>query len=125
MATVSPACAGFNVSVAVLVTPPKEAETVTAVEVVTELVVTVKVVLVAPAGTLTLAGTLAAAELSESATTTPPEGAAPLSVTVPCEELPPVTLAGLSASVESVTGAGGGGGAAGCTLSDAVLLAPL
>jgi hypothetical protein len=90
-------------------------------------VVTVKVALVAPAATVTLAGTVAAAVLlPESVTTAPPEGAAPVSVTVPCEELPPVTLVGLSVRVESVTlGGGGGGGGAGCTLSSAALLTPL
>ena len=123
MLIVSTACAGVTVSVAVLVMPPYEALMVTGVEVVTDLVVTVKVALVAPAATLTLAGTVAAAVLLlESVTTAPPEGAAPVSVTVPCEELPPVTLAGLSASVESVTGAGGDG--AGCTVSNAVLVTP-
>jgi hypothetical protein len=40
---------------------------------------------------------------------------------VPVEELPPVTLAGLTESDERV----GGGGAAGVTLSDAVFVTPL
>src|SRR2546425_195378 len=65
----------------------------------TALVLTVKVVLVAPAGTVTLEGTLAAAGLLlERATCAPPVGAGPLSVTVPVEEFPPVTLVGFSES---------------------------
>ena len=88
--------AGFTVSAVVRDAPLYDAVIVTAVEVVTLLVVTVKVLLVAPAGTVTLAGTDAALELSESETTAPPLGAAALSVTVPVEELPPVTLVGLT-----------------------------
>ncbi len=90
---------------------------VTAVEVVTVLVLTVKVAVVAPAATVTLAGTVATAVLLlESVTTAPPEGAAPLSVTVPCEELPPVTLLGFSASEETMI--------EGVTVSEAVWVAP-
>ncbi len=74
-------------------------------EVATALVVTVKVALVAPAATVTLAGTVATAVLLlERLTVAPPLGAAPLSVTVPCEELPPVTLLGFSVSEERVGG---------------------
>ena len=51
----------------------------------TEVVVTVKFRLVAPAGTVTLAGTAVAPELSDSDTTAPPLGAAPVRVTVPVE----------------------------------------
>jgi len=44
---------------------------------------------------VTLAGAAATAVFPlESATDAPPEGAAPLSVTVPVEELPPVALVG-------------------------------
>ena len=83
-------------------------------------VFTVKVALVLPAGTVTLEGTLAAPLLLESVTCAPPAGAPPLSVTVPVEELPPATLVGFSPSEASV----GGGGAAGVTASEAVLVAP-
>jgi len=41
-----------------------------------------------------------------SETCAPLEGAAPLSVTVPVEEFPPVTLAGFRETEERVTGAG-------------------
>ena len=77
---------------------------VTAVEALTTLVLTVKVALVAPAATVTLEGTRAAfVLLLESATCAPPVGAGPLRVTVPVDEFPPATLAGFTASDESVT----------------------
>src|SRR5258706_272127 len=67
----------------------------------TALVLTVNEALAAPAATTTLAGTLAAAVLLlERAIDAPPTGAGPLSVTVPVEEFPPVTLVGLSESEE-------------------------
>ncbi len=80
---------------------------VTEVDVATALVVTVKVALVAPAGTVTLAGTVAAVVLLlERLTPAPPAGAAPLSVTVPCEEFLPTTLVGFSVSDDTVVGEG-------------------
>src|SRR2546427_4201225 len=80
---------------------------VTEVVVDTGLVLTVKVALVALPGTVTLAGTLATPGLLlDRLTTAPPLGAGPLSVTVPVEELPPVTLVGLRLSDESVGGSG-------------------
>src|SRR5258705_218130 len=80
---------------------------VTVVEAATALVLTVNVAMVAPAATVTLDGTVAAAVLLlESATVAPPAGAAPLSVTVPVEEFPPVTLVGFTGSAERETGAG-------------------
>ena len=87
----------------------------------TALVLTTNVALVAPAAIVTLGGMLAAPLLLESATCAPPVGAAPLSVTVPVEEFPPATLVGFSESEERV----GGGGGAGVTVSEAVLVAPL
>jgi hypothetical protein len=49
--------------------------------------------------------TVAATLLLDSTTTAPPAGAAALSVTVPCEELPPVILVGLSViDVSEITG---------------------
>ena len=58
--------------------------------------------LLLPAGTVTVAGTLAAVELLLKVTATPPLGAGPLSVTVPCAEKPPTTLSGLTDSAVSV-----------------------
>jgi len=93
---------------------------VTVVDEATALVLTTNVALVAPAAIVTLGGMLAAPLLLESATCAPPVGAAPLNVTVPVEEFPPTTLVGFSESEERV----GGGGGAGVTVSEAVLVAP-
>jgi len=55
-------------------------------------VVTVKVAVVAPAATVTLAGTVAAAVLLlDKPTDRPPVGAALPRVTVPVDEVPPIT----------------------------------
>src|SRR6267143_4708450 len=79
----------------------------TVVDASTALVLTVNAALVAPAAIVTLDGVLATfVLLLESVTTAPPEGAAPLSVTVPVEELPPLTFVGFSASEERETDAG-------------------
>jgi len=91
---------------------------VTGVDVVTAVVFTVNVALLAPAATITVAGTVAAdVLLLERETTAPPVGAGPLSVTVPVEGDPPVTLVGFSVSEERVR-------AGGSTVSEAVLVAP-
>ena len=58
----------------------------TDVELSTADVVIPNVALLLPAGTVTLAGTPVAVELSLKVTATPPLGAGPLSVTVPCAE---------------------------------------
>jgi|SRR6266851_1568621 hypothetical protein len=94
----------------------------TVVEAATALVLTVKVALVAPAATITLDGVLAAdVLLLESVTTAPPEGAAPLRVTVPVEDCtPPTTFVGFSVSEESVEAGVG----AGVTVSEADLVTP-
>lgn len=70
---------------------------------VTAMVVIEKVALLLPVATLTVPGTEAAALLLESETATPLAGAGPLRVIVPVAEVPPVTLAGLIESDESVT----------------------
>ena len=126
MATVSAAgggAGGVIVSRAVLVRPPKLAEIVAEVDAVTDTVVTVNVALVAPAGTVTLppTGTLTTALLLERVTSAPPVGAVALNVTVATEELPPTTLVGFSPKPDTVRG---GGGAAGETVSRAVLVTP-
>ena len=64
----------------------------------TGLVVIGKVVVLDPAGTVTVALTDAAELLLPSETTVPLGPALPLRVTVPVEEAPPVTLAGLTDS---------------------------
>jgi hypothetical protein len=65
---------------------------------VTATVVTEKAAVVCPAGTFTLpAETCATAVLLlDSVTVAPPVGAGPVRVTVPLEDVPPVTLAGFS-----------------------------
>ena len=65
----------------------------------TTFVFTVKVAEVAPAGTATLLGTTAAfVLLLPSVTMTPPAGAGPDNVTVPRDELPPLTVVGFRVS---------------------------
>jgi hypothetical protein len=98
--------------------PLYEAEIVTEVETTTMEVPTVNVALVAPAGTVTLEGTLAAPLLLASVTCAPPGGAGPLSVSVPVDCAPPITLVGFSASEERV------GSGDGVKVSVADLLAP-
>ena len=106
---------------AIRVVPLYEAEMVTEVETRTMEVFTVKVALVAPSGTNTLEGTLAAPLLLERVTVAPPAGAGALNVTWPVEDCtPPITVLGFSVSEESV----GGGGGAGFTVSEAVLVTP-
>jgi hypothetical protein len=63
----------------------------------TLLVATVNVAVVAPEATVTLLGTVATVvSLLASATTVPPAGAALMRVAVPVEEVPPVTVVGLT-----------------------------
>lgn len=77
--------------------------TVTVVDEVTALVATVNVAVVFPAATTTLAGAVAyEALLVHSPTQIPFVGAGAVKVTVPVEELPPVTDTGLSVSELSV-----------------------
>src|SRR5258708_24532466 len=94
----------------------------TVVDAATALVLTVNVALVAPAATVTLDGTLAAAVLLlDSATAAPPDGAAPLSVTVPVEDcVPPTPLVGCTVNERSA----GAGVGAGVTDTNAIRVAP-
>lgn len=62
-----------------------------------------KVALVAPAGTATLLGTIMKELLETSPTTEPPEGAAPLKVTVPVDIPPFAMVVGLNVSNETVS----------------------
>jgi hypothetical protein len=90
--------AAVRPSVPVVEDPLAEAVIVAVCSVETTLVVTVNVIEVEPAGTVTVppVGTMAAVSLEESVTTTPPVGAACVRVTVPTEDAPPTTLAGLN-----------------------------
>ena len=93
----------LTVKFADLVVPLNSAEMLDVALAATGVVVTVNVALVAPAATVTLAGTVAAdVLLLVSVTAAPPAGAAPFKVTVPVDEVPPVTLVGLSVTLEGV-----------------------
>jgi hypothetical protein len=81
---------------------PSVAVTVAVVTELTVVVATVKLALVDPADTVTLLGTVALELSLLKLTTVPPEGAAELSVTVPVELLPPVTLLGFKPTEERV-----------------------
>jgi hypothetical protein len=97
-----------TVSVVVRVTPALVAVIVTGVEAATDAVATVKAAVAVPAATATLPGVVAAEWLLVSVTAVPPVGAAELSVTVPCAELPPTTLVGFTETADSDAGGGGG-----------------
>src|SRR5438045_236993 len=86
---------GFIVKFAVLFTT-RLAVIVATVDTPTPDVVTVNVAVFAPASTVTLAGTTAAALLLERATFKPPGPAFAVSVTVPVELNPPVTVVGVN-----------------------------
>ena len=79
---------------ALRLTVPKMPVIETFVSDVTDLVSTVKVALFDPAGTVTDASTEADPLFEDSATTSPPCGAAPDRTTVPVEDTPPTTAFG-------------------------------
>jgi hypothetical protein len=86
-------------------------------------VLTVNVCDAAPSAKTTLAGTVASDVLElVRFTVAPPAGAAAESVTVPVDVPPPTTVVGLSESVESATGGGGG---TGFSVSTVCLVTPL
>jgi hypothetical protein len=89
---------GRNVSVALFDAGPSVAVTVTGCEVATGDVVAVKVTFVVDAGTMTLGGTVTRGLSLASETVTPPEGAVPLSTTLPTESLQPATVEGVNVS---------------------------
>jgi hypothetical protein len=88
--------------VVVFVTLLYDAEIVEVLLAVTVTPVTANVPLVAPAAMVMLAGTVAAAVLLlDSVTVMPPEGAGPLSETVPVPVPPPTSVDGLTETEES------------------------
>ena len=95
------ATAGFTVSVVVLLTPRDDAVITAGTLATTDVVVIANVAVLAPAATVTDAGTTAAAELLVTVTTTPPAGAGEPSVTVPVAAVPPLTLTGLTLTVDN------------------------
>ena len=101
--------------------PPPLAVIVAGVDPVTLLVAIVNVAVAAPCATVTLGGTVAAPLLLERDTDMPPAGAAPLKVTVPCDEAPPVTIVGFTDTAETV---GADAVASGRTVSVAVCVTP-
>jgi hypothetical protein len=84
-----------------------------------------KVAALAPAGTTTLVGSVATEVLLlRRLTCSPPVGAGPLSVTVPCDEPPDLTVVGARLSETKDTADGGGDTVVGCTVSVADTIAP-
>ena len=65
-------------------------------------VLIVNVALLLPDGTVTDAGTVAFELFEDRVTTSPPEPASPLRVTVPVEVVPPRTVVGLTETLETV-----------------------
>jgi hypothetical protein len=70
----------------------------------TTVVVIVNVASDLPPGITTAIGGMAATPSLDNETITPPGGAGPVRVTVPVEDFPPLTLAGLNVKVESAGG---------------------
>src|SRR5206468_6581706 len=114
---------GWAVSLADLVTAPADADIVTTIGVVTAMVDIWKLALLWPAGTVTLTGTVATVLSVESATATPPAGATRFRLTVPVEELPPMSAVGFRQVAEK--SGGGGGDPGGFTVSVADRVTPL
>lgn len=96
----STSATGLIVSVAGFVTAAAEAVIVAVVMAPTNVVETLNVAVVAPWATVTLAGTVAATLSLVRFTTKPPEGAMLEMVTVPVDDVPPLTEAGASARDE-------------------------
>jgi len=96
--------AGVTVSVVVTDELPRVAVIVAGVEDATAVVVTVNVAVVAPPATVTVTGGVALVLLDDRLTTEPPVGAACFKVTVPEEEVPPMTVVGETVTLVKVTG---------------------
>jgi hypothetical protein len=94
---------GIIVNAAVFVTPLKTADMLATVEDATGVVPMLKLAVVAPCGTVTDGDTVADALLLDKVITTLLP-AAPVSVTVPVDEFPPITLVGLTVIEESAAG---------------------
>lgn len=86
------------------VVTPKVPVIVAEVEIATAFVVTVKLTELVPAATVTELGTVAEPVFDDKVTTAPLEPALPLRVTVPIEEVPPMTVVGLTVTLDSVAG---------------------
>lgn len=110
---------GVMVSVACWELDPSVAVITAGVVVVTVCVLTVNDALVEPAGTVTLEGTVATELLVLLTLTAVADVGATLSVTVPCDDEPPLTVVGLSVSELSVTPPEGA-----LTVSDALSVLP-
>ena len=94
---------GLTVNVPFAGLPAMVAVKVTVVTDATGVVAAVNVAVVAPAATVTVEGTVVQALSEVSVTVDPPDGAGPFRVTVPVDDVPPVTVVG-----ESVTDDGTG-----------------
>jgi hypothetical protein len=90
----------------VLDTPLRVAVTVAVVSAVTAVALALNVAVAWPARTVTVPGTVTAALLSDSVTTVPPVGAAPLNVTVQRLVPAPVSEVGVQLNEESVAATG-------------------
>jgi hypothetical protein len=86
---------GLTVKVADAETPFNVPVTLTLVALETAMVFVVNVAVLFPAATVTDAGTVPTLELLDSFTIRPPVGASPLSITVPVDDVLPVTAGGL------------------------------
>ena len=98
---------GFTVTVELVFTLRYEAVIVTVVAVETVPAVTEKVVVVEPCATVTLAGIVSPAGELDKLTSTPPDPAALVRVTVPVAEPPLAIVLGATATLDKATVPGG------------------
>ena len=95
---------GPIVRVAVLEVDPRVAVMIAETEALTAVVLTLNEAELAPADTVTVAGVVALVLPEERLTIAPPDGAGPLRVTVPVEELPPTSEVGFKVKPVNVAG---------------------